>query len=153
MTCSAVFFVSFRKYPNVDGNNKKLPRFSLEFSFVPANKTKSKSGEDVSKIIESEWFDEKSAVKTDIWVEKDHKLVCVGKYSICLKCPPFVTFILYRTKQVNYKVSSAAKNYALLLSPSNPTEAGKSQEDINLLLTKTTAARFSQEAVMTSDCS
>ena len=86
-------------------------------------------------------------------MEKDHKLVCVGKYSICLKCPSFITFILYRTKQVNYKVSSAAKNYALLLSPSNPTEAGKSQEDINLLLTKTTAARSSQEAVMTSDCS
>ena len=48
-----------------------------------------------------------------------------------------------------------------LLSPDNPTEAGKflsqitqiTQEDINLLLTKTTAARSSQEAVMTSQCS
>ena len=68
------------------------------------------------------------------------------------------------TKQVNYKVSSIAKNYALLLSPNNPTEAKKSvtlaktrqitpQEDINLLLTKTTAARSSQEAVMASHCS
>ena len=48
-----------------------------------------------------------------------------------------------------------------LLSPDNPNEAGKftaittqiTQEDINLLLTKTTAARSSQEAVMTSQCS
>ena len=58
-------------------------------------------------------------------MEKDHKLVCVGKYPICIKCPPFVTFVLYPTKQVNYKVSSTAKNNALLLSPNNPTKAGK----------------------------
>ena len=66
------------------------------------------------------------------------------------------------TKQVNYKVSSITKNYALLSSSNNPTEAWKTslaitrqiaQEDINLLLTKTTAARSSQEAVMTSQCS
>ena len=34
-------------------------------------------------------------------------------------------FNVYPTKQVNYKVSSTAKNYTLLLSPNNPTEAGK----------------------------
>ena len=51
------------------------------------------------------------------------------------------------------------KNYALFLSPNNSTEAGNltrqiAQEDINLLLTKTTAAaRSSQEAVMISHCS
>ena len=56
------------------------------------------------------------SVKTDIYSEKDHKLVCVWKYPICIKCPPFLTFVLYPTKQVNYKVSSTAKNYALLLS-------------------------------------
>ena len=43
MTCSAVFFVSFPKYPKLD----------------------SKSGEDVSPIIEPELFVQKSAVKTD----------------------------------------------------------------------------------------
>ena len=38
-------------------------------------------------------------------MEKDHKLLCVGKYPICIKCPPFLTFFLiYPTKQVNYKV-------------------------------------------------
>ena len=58
MTCSAVFFVSFPKYPKIDGNDKKLSRLFLKFSFVIANKTNSKSG-DVSQIIES-------AVKTDI---------------------------------------------------------------------------------------
>ena len=39
----------------------------LDFSFVLATQTNSKSGEDVSQIIlETEWFVEKSAVKTDI---------------------------------------------------------------------------------------
>ena len=50
----AVFFVSFPKYPKINGNDKKLSRFVLEFSFVLANKTNSKSKEDVSQIIESE---------------------------------------------------------------------------------------------------
>ena len=66
MTCSAVFFVSFVKFPKLDGNDEKLSTLFLEFSFVLATQTKSKSGEDVSPIIEPEWFVEKSAVKTDI---------------------------------------------------------------------------------------
>ena len=70
MTCSAVLFVPFPKYLKIDGNDKKLSRLFLEFS---------KSGEDVSQIIEPEWFVGKSAVKTDIYLKKDHKLVCVGK--------------------------------------------------------------------------
>ena len=68
---------------------------------------------------------EKSAVKAEIYLEKDHRLVCVGKYPICIKCPPFLTFVLHPTKQVNYKVSSTAKSYTLLLSPKNQTEVGK----------------------------
>ena len=75
MTCSSVFFVPFPKYPKIDGNDKKLSRLFLEFSFVLATQSNSKSGEDVSQIIEPEWFVEKSAVKTDIYLEKDHKLV------------------------------------------------------------------------------
>ena len=39
------------------------------------------------------WTVEKSAVKTDIQLEKDHKLVSVGKYSICKKYLPFQTFV------------------------------------------------------------
>ena len=67
MTCSAVFFVSFPKYPKIDGNDEKLSRVFLKFSFVLATQTNSKSGEDVSQIIiKSELFIEKSAVKTDI---------------------------------------------------------------------------------------
>ena len=104
---------------------KKLSRLFLEFGFALATQSNSKSGEDVSQVIQPEWFVEKSAVKTDIYLEKEHKLVCVRKYPICIKCPPFLTFVLYPTKQVNYKVSSTAKNYTLLLSPNNPTEAGK----------------------------
>ena len=67
MTCSAVFFVPFPKYPKNDGNDKRLSRLFLEFSFVLATQTNSKSGEDVSRIIiKPESFIEKSAVKTDI---------------------------------------------------------------------------------------
>ena len=82
MTCSAVFFVAFHKYPKIDGNDKKLSRLFLEFSSVLATQSNSKSGENVLQIIEPEWFVEKSAVKTDIYLEKEHKLVCVGKYPI-----------------------------------------------------------------------
>ena len=66
MTCSAVFFVSFLKYPKIDGNDKKLSRLFLEFSFVLATQTNSESGEDVLQIIEPDLFVEKYAVKTDI---------------------------------------------------------------------------------------
>ena len=54
MTCSAVFFVPFPKYPKNDGNDKRLSRLFFEFSFVLATQTNSKSGEDVSQIIEPE---------------------------------------------------------------------------------------------------
>ena len=55
MTCSySCVFVSFPKYPKIDGNDKKLSRLFLEFSFVLATQTNSKSGEDVSQIIEPE---------------------------------------------------------------------------------------------------
>ena len=37
-----------------------------ELSFVLTTQTNSKSGADVSQIIEPDWFVEKSAVKTDI---------------------------------------------------------------------------------------
>ena len=68
MTCSAVFFVSFPKYPKINGNNKKISGLFWEFSFVLATKTNSKSSEDVSQII-----DPKSV--QDIQVEKDHKQI------------------------------------------------------------------------------
>ena len=31
----------------------------------------------------------KTDIPADIQLEKDHKLVCVGKYLICVKCPPY----------------------------------------------------------------
>ena len=51
MTCSAVFFVSFPTYPKIDGNDEKLSRVFLKFNFALANQTNSKSGEDVSQMI------------------------------------------------------------------------------------------------------
>ena len=46
-----MFFISFPKYPKIDGIDEKRSRFVLEFSFVLATQTKSKSGEGVSQII------------------------------------------------------------------------------------------------------
>ena len=54
LTCSAVFFVSFPRYPKIDSNDEKLSKFFLEFSFILASQTNSKSSEDVSQIIEPE---------------------------------------------------------------------------------------------------
>ena len=51
-------------------------------------------------------------------MEKDHKLVCDGKYPICIECPSFLMFAY----PLQDKLSSTAKNYALLLSPNDPTE-------------------------------
>ena len=52
MTCSAVFFVSFPKYPKIDGYDEKLSSiFGIE---LLATQTNSKSGEDVLQIIEPE---------------------------------------------------------------------------------------------------
>ena len=54
ITCSAVFSSLFlsNKYPKIDGNNEKLSRiFGIK---LLATKTNSKSGEDVSQMIEPE---------------------------------------------------------------------------------------------------
>ena len=53
MTCSSVFFVSFPKYPKIDGNDEKLSRFFWNLASF-STQTNSKSGEDVSQIIEPE---------------------------------------------------------------------------------------------------
>ena len=68
----------------------------MEFSSVLATQSNSKSGEDVSQRIEPEWFVEKSAVKTDIQVGKDHKLVCVGEYVGKMSSFFNVCFISYK---------------------------------------------------------
>ena len=77
-------------------------------------------------------------------MEKDHKLVCVGKCPICIKCPPFLTFVLYPTKQV----SSTAKNYVLLLSLNNPTEAGKFLMLLPIQITQEDISYYSQKQLL-----
>ena len=104
----------------------------MEFSFVLATQSNCKSGEDVSQIIEPEWFVEKSAVKTDIYLEKDHGLVCVGKYPICIKCPPFLTFVLYPLQSTFVIAEQSDWSRKISL----PITRQITQEDINLLLQK-----------------
>ena len=50
---------------------------------VAMHSSNSKNGANVSQITEPE------RLTFDIQLEKDHKLVCVGKYLICVKCPPY----------------------------------------------------------------
>ena len=81
MTCSAALFVSFPKYPKLDGNDEKHCTLFLEFSFVLATQTNSKGGEDVSPITEPECFVEKSAAKTGHLGEKRPQLGLCRKIS------------------------------------------------------------------------
>jgi len=82
MTCSAVFFVSFPKYPKIDLNDKKLSRLFLEFSFVLATQTNSKSGENISQIIEPERFVEKSALRLTFKWEKTTNWSVLGNIQV-----------------------------------------------------------------------
>ena len=118
MTCSAVFSSLFLSTQKSTAMIKKLSRYFLEYSFVLVTQSNSKSGEDVSQI----W---KVCRKDWPLLGKRPQIGLRRKMSNWIKCPPFLTFVLYHEKQVNYKVSSTAKNYTLLLSPNNPTEAGK----------------------------
>ena len=85
---------------------------SLEFSLVLVTQTNSKSE------WMNEWVNESGGKKTQIALCQERSNLCIKSVLrfLCL-------FILF--KQVNYKVSSKAKNYALLLSPNNLNEAGK----------------------------
>lgn len=88
------FFFS-TKSPVIGDNNVELPIiFGNEVLATQTNK----SGEDISPQIRAGVI-EKSAVKNGIQMGKDHKLVCVDGYPICVKSPPFIK----------------AKNYANLL--------------------------------------
>ena len=79
MTCSSVFFVSFPKYPKIDGNDEKLFFWNLA-SFYPLKLTA------------------KAVKMFRIKRKKDHKLVCVGKYLICISVLRFYRlFIRYKT--------------------------------------------------------
>ena len=85
-TFSAVFFVSFpsAKYPKSTVMMKNVVAF-LEFSFLHTKINQQQSGEDVLHKMEP------GSLKS--LLEKDYKLVCARKYPICIKCPPFLTFL------------------------------------------------------------
>ena len=166
MTCSAVFFFSlfFFKYPKINaGNDKRLSRLVLEFSFVLANKTNSKSGEGVSQIIV--WM-----IRWKVWRKDWHLSGKRPQIGLCRKISNLykvssvfnVCFISF-TKKVNYKVSSIYSETLWNFVIAEQSDWSRkisltitrqiTQENINLLLTKTTAARSSQEAVKSSHCS
>ena len=85
-TFSAVFFVSFpsAKYPKSTVMMKNVLAF-FEFSFLHTKINQEQSGEDVLHKMEP------GSLKS--LLEKDYKLVCARKYPICIKCPPFLTFL------------------------------------------------------------
>ena len=62
-------------------------------------------GEDVSQTIEPEGFVEKSDIKTDIQVGKDHLVVQCQKRSNLYKVSSVFNVCLSFAKQVNYKES------------------------------------------------
>ena len=72
--------------------NKLSSIFGIE---ILATQTYSKSGWDISQIIEPEWFVEKCAVDTDIHLEKGHKLFNVGKYPICIVASVFNVWLFF----------------------------------------------------------
>ena len=69
-----------------------------------------------------------------LWLSKQHGNACYAGYK------ELHTFVIAEQSDWSRKISLAMTRQI-------------TQEDINLLLTKTTAARSSQEAVMTSHCS
>jgi len=93
MTCSALFFVSYPKYyPKIDGNDEKL--------FLASSHSNQQQQQGRCFASNRAWIVEKSPVNTDIQLEKDHKLVCVGNLSNLYKMylPLFERlFILYKT--------------------------------------------------------
>ena len=145
MTCLAVFFVFFliTKYTKIDGNDETLSIFFWNLASRHSNQ-KQKRWRCFAN--NRAWVVEKSAVKADIQLEKDHKLLTfvypwqnkLIKYK--LNSETLCTFVIAKQSDWSRKISLAIKRQI-------------TQEDINLLLTKTTAARSSQEAVMTSQCS
>ena len=68
---------------------------------------------------------EKSAVNCHSGGKRPQIGLCRERSNLYKESSVFNVYLSF-TKQVNQKViSSMAKNYALLLSPNNPTEAGK----------------------------
>ena len=160
MTCSAVFFVSFPKNPKIDGNDEKLSRFCGTLLLPNHSNQQQKRWRCFTN--NRAWLIRWKVCRKDWHLSGKRPQIGLSEISNLYKVSSVFNVCLSFTKQVNYKVSSITKNYALLSSSNNPTEAWKTslaitrqiaQEDINLLLTKTTAARSSQEAVMTSQCS
>ena len=90
---SCVFrpFILTTKYPKIYGNDEKLSSI-IFWNWAPGHSNQQQKRWRCFANNRA-WIVEKSAVKTDIQLEKDHKLVCVWKYLIRMKCPPFLTFV------------------------------------------------------------
>ena len=126
MTCSAVFFVPCPKYPKIDGNDKTFLDFFWNLaSFYPFK--------EIAKAVTCFASNRAWMIRWNLKVcRKDWHLLgkrpqigLCRKISNLYKVSSVFNVCFISTKQVNYKVSSTAKNYTLLLSPNNPTEAGK----------------------------
>ena len=89
------FLVLFWNWASSDSDQQQVKRWSSFANTIPRY---------------TAWFAEKSAVKSDIPQERNHKLVSVGKYLICIKCLSIfdVRWSSWKRNKLNYKVR--AKN-------------------------------------------
>ena len=159
MTCSAMFFVSFPKNPKIDGNDEKLTFFFFFFnlaSFQPLKPTKQQKQWRCFannrawmirwKVCRKDWH--RSGKRPEIGLHRKisnlYKVSSV--FNVCLQNKLIIISSIAKTFDIAEQSDWNRKNY-LAITRQN------TQEDINLLLTKTTAARCSQEAVMTSQSS
>ena len=136
----------------MDETSEKLPNFCIGIDLLGPDRTSSKNKAEFKKLASCAFrkfvgrpaaanFGQKTFTgnRTDTnWSSTTFK----GKISVFIVVLNFVTHFCYlRTIRLKQEISLAM------------TTQINTQEDINLLLTKTTAARSSQEAVMTSQCS
>ena len=137
----------------MEETSEELPNFSISIDLLRPDPTSSKNIESrikknrklrVSQICRKTSCS-KFWARDILWEQKRHQLVINKKFKI------FVFIVVFKfVMHFSYRriIRLYLENFSYLAITRQIT-----QEDINLLLIKTTAARSSQVAVMTSHCS
>ena len=152
-SCKVSSFKLLYSFPSMEKTSEKLPNVSIGIDLLGPDPTRSKNKAELKKLASCAFlkFVGRPAAanfgretftgnrKDTIWSLTTIK----GKISIFIVVFKFVMHFCYRRTIRLYQ-----ENFSYLAITRQIT-----QEDINLLLIKTTAARSSQVAVMTSHCS